>query len=81
MNYWRLKEISCRAIIITLLLEELRASWLEDGQACRREITYLNNSFPGHSPGHIGLYERKHRLFFCGDHILDRITPNNTFGV
>lgn len=34
---------------------------------------------PGHTPGHIGLYERKHRLFFCGDHILDEITPNITF--
>lgn len=34
---------------------------------------------PGHTPGHIGLYERKHKLFFCGDHILDKITPNITF--
>jgi glyoxylase-like metal-dependent hydrolase (beta-lactamase superfamily II) len=34
---------------------------------------------PGHTPGHIGLYERSHRLFFCGDHILDEITPNITF--
>ena len=34
---------------------------------------------PGHTPGHIGLYEKKHKLFFCGDHILDEITPNITF--
>lgn len=34
---------------------------------------------PGHTPGHLGLYERTHRLFFCGDHILDRITPNIAF--
>ena len=34
---------------------------------------------PGHTPGHIGLYERNHRLFFCGDHILDEITPNISF--
>lgn len=34
---------------------------------------------PGHSPGHIGLYERKHKLFFGGDHILNEITPNITF--
>ena len=34
---------------------------------------------PGHTPGHIGLYERKNKLFFCGDHILDRITPNIGF--
>lgn len=34
---------------------------------------------PGHTPGHIGLYERSHKIFFCGDHILDRITPNIAF--
>ena len=34
---------------------------------------------PGHTPGHIGLYESKHKLFFCGDHILDKITPNIAF--
>lgn len=34
---------------------------------------------PGHTPGHIGLYERKHKLFFGGDHILDQITPNIGF--
>lgn len=31
---------------------------------------------PGHTPGHVGLYERNHKLFFCGDHVLDKITPN-----
>lgn len=34
---------------------------------------------PGHTLGHIGLYEKKHKLFFCGDHILGNITPNITF--
>ena len=33
----------------------------------------------GHTPGMIGLYEPDHRLFFCGDHILGKITPNITF--
>ncbi|MDO9333154.1 MAG: MBL fold metallo-hydrolase [Dehalococcoidales bacterium] len=31
---------------------------------------------PGHSPGHICLYEPKHKLFFSGDHVLPVITPN-----
>jgi glyoxylase-like metal-dependent hydrolase (beta-lactamase superfamily II) len=31
---------------------------------------------PGHTPGHLCLYEPKARLFFSGDHILDSITPN-----
>lgn len=33
----------------------------------------------GHTPGMTGLYEKKHRLLFCGDHILQTITPNITF--
>jgi len=31
---------------------------------------------PGHSQGHICLFERSHRLFFSGDHVLPNITPN-----
>lgn len=34
---------------------------------------------PGHTPGHIALYEPEHRLFFGGDHVLDRISPNIGF--
>lgn len=34
---------------------------------------------PGHSPGHICLYEPQNRLFFSGDHILPVITPNVSF--
>ncbi len=32
----------------------------------------------GHAPDHICLYDEKHKLLFSGDHILGRITPNNT---
>ncbi len=31
---------------------------------------------PGHSPGHICLYEPSTKIFFAGDHILEDITPN-----
>jgi len=31
---------------------------------------------PGHSPGHICLYEPDHKILFSGDHILPVITPN-----
>jgi glyoxylase-like metal-dependent hydrolase (beta-lactamase superfamily II) len=31
---------------------------------------------PGHSPGHICLYQRERRLLFSGDQILEHITPN-----
>lgn len=33
----------------------------------------------GHTPGMTGLYEKEHHLLFCGDHILQKITPNITF--
>lgn len=36
---------------------------------------------PGHSSGHICLYEPKNRLLFSGDHILPVITPNISFSV
>lgn len=31
---------------------------------------------PGHTPGHLCLYDRKKKILFCGDHILGTITPN-----
>jgi glyoxylase-like metal-dependent hydrolase (beta-lactamase superfamily II) len=33
---------------------------------------------PGHTPGHICLYEPSKKVFMCGDHILFDITPNIT---
>ena len=36
---------------------------------------------PGHTPGHICLYEPAKRVFICGDHILFDITPNITLSV
>ena len=31
---------------------------------------------PGHTPGHMCLYDRGKKILFCGDHILGTITPN-----
>jgi len=31
---------------------------------------------PGHTPGHMCIYETNHRLMFTGDHVLPYITPN-----
>jgi len=36
---------------------------------------------PGHSPGHICLYEPQNQLLFAGDHILPQITPNVSYHV
>ena len=45
------------------------------------EISYGGYNFvvldlKGHTPGHLGLYEKEHGLLFSGDHILNKITPN-----
>ncbi len=34
---------------------------------------------PGHSPGHLCLYEANHKVLVSGDHILFDITPNITY--
>lgn len=31
---------------------------------------------PGHTPGHLCMYERQHRAMFTGDHVLPYISPN-----
>lgn len=36
---------------------------------------------PGHSPGHICLYEPQNQFLFSGDHILPSITPNISYHV
>ena len=36
---------------------------------------------PGHSPGHICIYEPENRLLFTGDHILPTITPNVSYHI
>jgi glyoxylase-like metal-dependent hydrolase (beta-lactamase superfamily II) len=35
---------------------------------------------PGHTPGHLCFADEERRLFFAGDHILPRITPNISAG-
>jgi glyoxylase-like metal-dependent hydrolase (beta-lactamase superfamily II) len=33
---------------------------------------------PGHTPGHMCLYDEKHKILFSGDHVIFDITPNIT---
>ena len=35
-------------------------------------------STPGHTPGHLCLYDKQNRIMFLGDHVLFDITPNIT---
>lgn len=50
---------------------------LEDGEVVRLgslELRVIHT--PGHSPGHLCLYEAGGRLLFSGDHVLSKTTPN-----
>jgi len=60
--------------------EKIEFISLEEGDIIEiGDYSFEAIDIPGHTPGHIGLYERKHKIFFCGDHILDKITPNIAF--
>jgi len=53
--------------------------YLDDGD----EVEIGDYSFrvihtPGHTPGHLVLYEPNHRILLSGDHVLGDITPNIT---
>mgnify|MGYP001160324363 CR=1 FL=1 len=52
---------------------------LEDGEKTSiGEYSFQAIWTPGHSPGHICLYEPKRRLLMAGDHLLPTITPHVT---
>lgn len=59
---------------------EIEFVYLEHGQSFKiAEYDFEVLLMPGHTPGHIGLYEKEHKILFCADTILDIITPNITF--
>ena len=50
---------------------------LQDGEVLEFDGWSLRAVWtPGHTPGHLCLYERNHRLMFTGDHVLPHISPN-----
>ncbi|SES88122.1 Glyoxylase, beta-lactamase superfamily II [Anaerobranca gottschalkii DSM 13577] len=60
--------------------EAIEFQLLKEGDQLKvGDYTFEVIDISGHTPGHIGLYEREHKLFFGGDHILDQITPNIAF--
>lgn len=48
-------------------------------KAGRYAFTFI--ATPGHTPGHMCLYEKDKKILISGDHILDEITPNITIWV
>ena len=52
---------------------------LKEGDTLRvGDYTLACIETPGHSPGHMCLYEKNKKILFSGDHILADITPNIT---
>lgn len=50
---------------------------LEDGEVLEFDNWKLEAVWtPGHTPGHLCMFEQQHRLMLTGDHVLSRITPN-----
>lgn len=59
--------------------EPFQAREVEDGQVLRYgEHTLRCVLTPGHSPGHMCLYDQQRQILFTGDHVLFDITPNIT---
>ncbi|MDO8530964.1 MAG: MBL fold metallo-hydrolase [Dehalococcoidia bacterium] len=49
-------------------------------EVLRRDGTELHVLWtPGHTPGHISIYDPRRKLLFSGDHLLPRITPNISY--
>lgn len=57
----------------------IKPVFVEDGDMLEvGEYRFTCISTPGHSPGHMCLYEGDKKFFFSGDHILESITSNIT---
>ncbi len=53
--------------------------FLEDGDNLQAgRFAFVVVTTPGHTPGHLCLYEPDHKLLISGDHVLGDITPNIT---
>lgn len=54
-------------------------SWVEDGDSIEvGRYRFRAVATPGHSPGHMTLFEESLGIYLCGDHILAEIMPNVT---
>lgn len=62
------------------LSEPVKFTYLKEGDVLKLgDYNFQVIESPGHTIGQIGLYEKEHKLYFSGDHVLDIITPNIAF--
>jgi glyoxylase-like metal-dependent hydrolase (beta-lactamase superfamily II) len=59
------------------LIKQLKFSFLKDGDAINvGNYTFQCVETPGHTTGHMCLYESSKKILISGDHILNVTTPN-----
>jgi len=75
---WELKMLSEASSNIRSYVSPFKASkLLKDGDVISMPpYEFKAMATPGHSPGHICLYEPNKKYFFSGDHILPEVVPN-----
>lgn len=72
-----LQEINSKSAGDWLMSAPFEAALLEEGDCLKYGGHKLRCILtPGHTPGHLCLYDKEHRLMFSGDHVLFDITPN-----
>lgn len=66
--------------LVYCIKEKIETTLVKEGD----QISIGNYNFEvvdvtGHTPGHLALYDKNSKIFFGGDHILNKITPNISF--
>ncbi len=63
----------------TMSKQETQFTYVKEGEILAfGDYLLICISTPGHTPGHMCLYEPKHKFIISGDHIIADITPNIT---
>ncbi len=70
----RIEEIQRAFREVNKSFHPLEPDWLLEGGESFGPLQFLWT--PGHSPGHVCVYDQEQRVLFSGDHILEHITPN-----
>jgi glyoxylase-like metal-dependent hydrolase (beta-lactamase superfamily II) len=75
---WELKMLSEASFNIRSFVSPFKATrLLKDGDVISMPpYEFKVIATPGHSPGHICLYEPNRKYFFSGDHVLPEVVPN-----
>jgi len=78
---WELKMLSEASFNIRSYISPFKATTLlkEGDVISMAPYEFQVMATPGHSPGHICLYEPNKKYFFSGDHVLPEVVPNISY--